>query len=37
MIPKTGCNQEWDDLNRQIEQVIEQFDVHLQEVKKDLK
>lgn len=37
IIPKPGCNEEWDGINEQIDRIKEQFDDHLQQVKKTLK
>ncbi|KAL9544155.1 hypothetical protein MBANPS3_007766 [Mucor bainieri] len=37
MIPKTGMNDEWDSINQQIKDAEQQFESHLQKVKKELK
>lgn len=37
IIPKSGCNEEWDGINEQIENIKQKFDEHLQQVKKTLK
>jgi hypothetical protein len=36
IIPKTGFNEEWDDINQKIENLVNQFHTHLTTIKKKL-